>query len=148
MIAVDTNVLVRYLVADHPAQARIARERLAELSTDRPGFICREVMIELVWVLRRAYGFSREQICREVEELLATEELEIEAAHDTARAIHRYRRGDADFADFMILGAAQRTGASTVWTFDRSMGRLDGVSLLDAADSQARAGGAELRGRR
>lgn len=135
MIAVDTNVLVRYLVADHPTQAQVARERLAELSTDRPGFICREVMVELVRVLRRAYGFSRERICREVEELLATEELEIEAAHDTARATHRYRRGDADFADFMILGAAHRTGASTVWTFDRSMGRLDGVSLLDAADS-------------
>ena len=135
MIAVDTNVLVRYLVADHPAQARIARERLAELSTDQPGFICREVMIELVWVLRRAYGFSREQVCREVEEMLATEELEIEAAHDTARATHRYRRGDADFADSMILGAAQRTGASTVWTFDRSMARLEGVSLLDPADS-------------
>jgi len=135
VIAVDTNVLVRYLVADHPQQAKVARERLAELSTDRPGFICREVMIELVWVLRRAYGFSREQVCREVEELLATEELEIEAAHDTARAIHRYRRGDADFADFMILGAAQRTGASTVWTFDRSMARLEGVSLLDPADS-------------
>ena len=35
----------------------------------------------------------------------------------------------------MILGAAQRTGASTVWTFDPSIGRLDGVSLLDATDS-------------
>jgi len=51
-------------------------------------------------VLRRAYGFAREQICRKVEELLATEALEIEAAHDTARAALRYRRGDADFADF------------------------------------------------
>ena len=68
-------------------------------------------------MLRRAYGFSREQICRKVEELLATEELEIEAAHDTARTALRYRKGDADFADFMMLGAAQRTGTSTVWTF-------------------------------
>ena len=104
-------------------------------------------MIELVWVLRRAYGFSREQVCREVEEMLATEELEIEAAHDTARATHRYRRGDADFADSMILGAAQRTGASTVWTFDRSMARLEGVSLLDPAATRRR-GRAELRGPR
>jgi len=86
-------------------------------------------------VLRRAYGFSREQICRKVEELLATEALEIEAAHDTARAALRYRRGDADFADSMILGAARRTGASTVWTFDRSMARLDGVFLLEGANS-------------
>ena len=48
MIAVDTNVLVRYLVADHLTQAKVARERPAELISDRPGFMCREVMIELV----------------------------------------------------------------------------------------------------
>ena len=135
MIGLDTNVLGRYLVADHPAQAPAARELLAGLSAERPGFICREVMIELVWVLRRAYGFSRGQISGKVEELLATEELVIEAAHDVARATHRYRRGDADFADLMILGAAQRTGASVVWTFNRSMARLDGVSLLRATES-------------
>ncbi len=58
--------------------------------------------------------------------------MEIEAASDTARATHRFRVGEADFADFMILGAAQRSGASTVWTFDRSLTRLDSVSLLDA----------------
>ena len=132
MIALDTNILVRYLVADHPEQARAARELLAGLTADQPGFVCREVMIELVWVLQRAYGFPRERIAREIEELLASEELEIEGAHDTARAAHRYRRGDGDFADLMILIAARRWGASPVWTFDRSMARLDGVSLLNA----------------
>ncbi|MDE2906398.1 MAG: PIN domain-containing protein, partial [Acidobacteriota bacterium] len=53
MIALDTNVLVRYLVDDDPEQAETARALLASVTPTRPGFVCREVMVELVWVLRR-----------------------------------------------------------------------------------------------
>ncbi len=56
MIAIDTNVLVRYLVCGDAEQAEAARVLLAELSPERPGFICREVTIEIVWVLERAMG--------------------------------------------------------------------------------------------
>lgn len=59
MIALDTNVLVRYLVDDDAEQARAARKLLEGLAAERPAFICREVMIELVWVLQRAYRLPR-----------------------------------------------------------------------------------------
>ena len=58
MIALDTNVLVRYLVADDAGQAEAAQALLAGLTAERPGFVCREVAVELVWVLERAYRFS------------------------------------------------------------------------------------------
>ena len=48
VIALDTHVIVRFLVGDDPAQARIARDVMSELSEDRPGFICREVVLELL----------------------------------------------------------------------------------------------------
>ncbi len=43
MIALDTNVLVRYLVRDDIEQAEAARSLLESLSVDRPGYVCREV---------------------------------------------------------------------------------------------------------
>ena len=92
MIALDTNVLVRYLVADDAAQAEAARRLLAGLTDERPGFICREVVVELVWVLERTYRFSRERIAELLEELIASVELEIEARDDVARAAFRYQR--------------------------------------------------------
>jgi len=130
MIALDTNVLVRYLVRDDVQQADAARALLESLTTERPGYICREVMVELVWVLERAYGFSRDRITTILEELVATEGLVIEEANDVARAAFRYRASGVGFSDLMILAAAERSGAQPLYTFDQKAARLEGVSLL------------------
>ena len=107
MIALDTNVLVRYLLNDDAAQAGAARTLIAELSLDAPGFVCREVLVELVWVLERAYGFSRDRIASVLEGLYTIRVLQIEAADDVVRAAYEYRRGGAEFADRMIAAAAR-----------------------------------------
>ena len=130
MIALDTNVLVRYLVCDDAEQAEAARSLLESLSVDRPGYVCREVTVELVWVLERAYGFTRDRIATVLEELVATEGLVIEAAEDVAHAAFRYRRDGAGFSDLMILAAAKRSGAHPLYTFDRKAARLEGAALL------------------
>ena len=130
MIALDTNVLVRYLVRDDVQQAEAARTLLESLTAERPGYVCREVTVELVWVLERAYRYSRDQIAAVLEQLVATEGLAIEAADDVARAVFRYRAGGAGFSDLMILAAAVRSGSHPLCTFDKKAARLDGVSLL------------------
>ena len=131
VIALDTNILVRYLVNDDVGQVEAARLLLEGLTTERPGFVCREVTVELVWVLQRAYGFSRNQIATVLEELAATEGLEVEAVDDVARAALRYRRVGAGFPDLMIVAAAERAGAGTLYTFDRKAAQLEGVTLLE-----------------
>ena len=59
MAAVDTNVLVRLLVADDPAQTRRA---LAYLEARRPLWVSTVVLVETVWVLTAVYGWSKAQI--------------------------------------------------------------------------------------
>ena len=119
MIALGTNVLVRYLVADDAKQAEAARVLLAGLTTGRSAFVCREVTVELVWVLERAYRFSRDRISTVLEELVATEELEFEAIDGVASAAHGY-------PDLMIAAAARRSGAQPLYTFDRRAAQLEG----------------------
>lgn len=130
MIALDTNVLARYLVRDDEGQAESARALLESLTTERPGYVCREVVVELVWVLERAYGVSRERVAAIMRELVATQSLVIEAADDVARAAFRYEAGGPGFSDLMILAAAERSGAPPLRTFDRKAARLEGVELL------------------
>ena len=129
MIALDTNVLVRYLVRDDKQQAEAARALLDSLTAESPGYICREVTVELVWVLERAYDFPRDRIATILEELVATEGLVIEEADDVARAAFHYRAAGTGFSDLMILAAAERSGAHPLYTFDQKAARLEGVSL-------------------
>ena len=133
MIALDTNVLVRYLVDDDPAQAEAARALLAELSSERLGFICREVSVELAWILDRAYGFSRNRIATVFEELAATKEIHLEAADDVIRAADGYGRGGADFSDRMIAAAAKRSSADVLYAFDRQDDQLRATDILPVA---------------
>ena len=99
MIGLDTNVLVRFLVRDDEQQAEKARALLESLTADRPGFVCREVVVELVWVLERAYGLSPGRIAKILVELVATEGLVIEEAGDVARAAIRYRTSGGGFSE-------------------------------------------------
>ena len=130
MIALDTNVLVRYLVHDDIQQAAAARILLESLTAESPGYVCREVTVELVWVLERTYGLARDQIATILEELVTTEGLVIESAEDVARAAFQYRSGGTGFSDLMILAAARRSNAHPLYTFDQKAARLEGVSLL------------------
>ena len=138
MIALDTNVIVRYLVNDEEEQAEAARALLEGMTSDRPGFICREVAIEVVWVLERFYRFTRVQIADVLVELIATDSLVVEAAADIARAAVVYRgQAGVGFADLMILLAAARSGALPLYTFDRKLARMEGTILVeDVAGSE------------
>ena len=130
MLALDTNVILRYLVRDDEAQAEAASSLLESLTADRPGFICREVIIEMVWVLERAYRFTRSQIADVLVEMTLTQGLVFESEDDVVRAALQYRQGGPGFADLMILAAAERAGADSLCTFDRKAAELDGVILL------------------
>ena len=130
MIAIDTNVLVRFLTQDDAEQGALARAFFAELTPEAPGFIAREVMVELVWVLERAYHYTRAEIAGAIEGLLSAVELEVEASDDIGTALSAYRDQGFGFADLMIAAAARRVGAKTLMTYDRKAARLPRVSLM------------------
>ena len=128
MISIDTNVIVRYLVGDDAEQAEAARALLDGLTPDDPGFICREVALEIAWVLERSYGFTRARVAEALLDLTASDSLLVENPDDVAAAAHRYRQGGVGFSDLMILSAAERAGATPLYTFDRRLARMEGAA--------------------
>lgn len=131
MVGVDTNILVRYIVRDVSEQVEAADKLLESFTVDAQGYVPREVVIEVIWVLSRSYGFNRTEIANVILDLVDTESLVVESADDIVHAAVAYARGDGDFADLMILVAARRAGCETLYTFDRKFARLHGVTLLD-----------------
>ena len=130
MTSIDTNVIVRYLVGDDAEQAEAARALLDELTPDDPGFICREVVIEIAWVLERSYRFTRARVAEVLMDLTASDSLVVENSDDVAAAAYLYRQGGAGFSDLMVLSAAERARATPLYTFDRRLARMEGAVLL------------------
>ncbi|MDE0784719.1 MAG: hypothetical protein OSB34_16275, partial [Planktomarina sp.] len=84
----------------------------------------------LVWVLERAYKYSREEISAALLGIVTASQLAVETADDIAAIVHLYQNEGFDFADLMIRRAAIRSGADVLTTFDQKLAKLDGVELL------------------
>lgn len=131
MIGIDTNLLLRLIVGDEPKQAVLAREFLREnCSAHEPGYVYHIVLVELVWTLARAYGYSREKIAAAMEQILETAQLDVESSNDVAAAVKDYRRGVADFADCLLVRVNEASGCTRTVTFDRKAAKLPGFELL------------------
>lgn len=129
MIALDTNVLVRFLTNDDPAQARRAR-RLVEQGEV---LIPLTVLLEAEWVLRAAYGFELAQIHAAFIGLLGLPNLHMQAADRVQKALEWFA-GGLDLADALHLVLAD--DATAFATFDQKLIRrakkLDGLRVVAA----------------
>ena len=114
-ITADTNVIVRALVADHPAQARIAQETLekAERIALSSAALC-----ELVWVLSRGYGISQADIGKAIRELIKSEN--VEASRSAVEAGLAMLEAGGDFADGIIAFEGAALGCETFVSFDKA----------------------------
>ncbi len=136
MIAIDTNVVVRYLVADDPAQTAAATRLFIETDVS----ISSTVLLETEWVLRRSYRFTREQIAQAFEELCLVGNVSFQQPEGISQAIRNFRLG-CDFADALHATMAN-PGATALITFDARFARLarslainPPVRLLESAGS-------------
>lgn len=121
-LAVDTNILVRYLVQDDPAQAEVATRVMESGDTI---VLTTLVLCETVWVLRRAYRFSPEIIEQTLRALIESEAVEV-IDQEARVGLEMLGRG-GDFADGCILAAANAARCDRVLTFDETFARLGGA---------------------
>jgi predicted nucleic-acid-binding protein len=130
MIGLDTNVLVRYLTQDDPVQTARAAEIIERrLSEANPGFVSIVAMVEIVWVLERAYGFSAEEIAIAIEGMLQMDVLVVENEQEVFTASVALKEGRGSFADAVIAALGTRANCSCTLTFDRKALRLPGYEL-------------------
>jgi predicted nucleic-acid-binding protein len=130
MIGLDTNILIRYLVQDDPAQSPKATAVLERhLSEETPGFISVVVAAEIFWVLESYYAFAPFEIAAALERLLAANNIVFEDEQEVFGAMAVVQEGPGDFADALIAALARRAGCSQTLTFDRKALRIAGFVL-------------------
>jgi predicted nucleic-acid-binding protein len=122
MTGLDTNVLVRYLTEDDPVQARKAGAAIASaVARGERCFVSAIVLCELAWVLRGAYDVSKADLLTTLDRLMATSQIQIGDKDVVHAAIEAYRKGRADFADYVIGAGNLEAGCARTATFDRRL---------------------------
>lgn len=126
-IAVDTNLLLRALVDDPTAAAQSAAARQFLMHMTQV-YVSQIVQVELTWVLRRVYAFSRDEICQLLQRLRSNAVIRLQFVDAFDAALELYRSG-ADFADALIVHEAKRVRVELV-TFDKKLAERLGARLL------------------
>jgi predicted nucleic-acid-binding protein len=99
MLAVDTNLIVRYLTGDHPRQSPRARA----LIDGEQVFAAITVVLEVEWVLRSTYGFRPKEVISALRAFAGLPTVTIEDSPVVAFALDLVEKG-MDFADALHLG--------------------------------------------
>ena len=114
MIAVDTNVVIRYVIGDDPVQASRARALIDGSSV----FVATTTLLEIECVLRRAYRINAHAIVATLRSFAGLPNVTLEQAAVVATALDFSERG-VDLADALHLAAAEHCTAFA--TFDRAL---------------------------
>lgn len=127
-VAVDTNVLVRAVVRDDPAQADAAITVLTDAELIAVALPC---LCEFVWVLLRVYGFQQADAASAIRALLTTANVEVNRPAVEAGLLMLDAGGD--FADGVIAYEGRWLGGETFVSFDKKA-----VEILTAQGQSTR----------
>jgi predicted nucleic-acid-binding protein len=131
MPALDTNVLVRYIVQDDAAQLAAAKRHIGHIVAEGSAlFVPVTVVLELEWVLRSSFGFAKTDVLLTLSSLFSAAELTFESERALEVALHLFREGSADFADCLHVALATQVGEQPLWTFDKGAAKVSGAQLL------------------
>ena len=113
-LAVDTNIIVRYVTRDDPVQEREARA----LFLNHRVFVPTTVLLETEWVLRIVYRYTLQQIAEALTMLVENDRIRVQDHGGARQALNAFRQG-LDFADALHLAACAEV--KTFVTFDQPL---------------------------
>ena len=114
MLAIDTNIVIRFLTRDHQAQGR----RALEVVSNNDVFVPVTAVLEAEWVLRDAYELPRDDVIRELRRFCGLERVTVGAADVMERALN-YAEGGLDLAGALHLD--QATDCEAFVTLDKAL---------------------------
>ncbi len=132
MIALDTNVLIRYVVEDDIRQSKLASQIINKYSGQKKSlFINNIVFCEFMWVLEKAYKYPRKSLVPVVQNILSTEEFVFENHDILWECFYQYETGKVDFSDILIGKTNQKQhNCEATLTFDKGTLSLQEFRLI------------------
>ena len=119
MTGIDTNVFVRYIVRDDESQALKADKIFADCSENSPALINQIVLVEIIRVLKRLYKYSKSDLLKVLELIIFNRDIKVLDSEEAKNAFFNYKKGKADFSDYLIAQINKKHKALCTITFDK-----------------------------
>jgi len=120
MKALDTNVIVRFLVRDNEQQAETIYRIFKQAESNKEElFVPLLVVLETLWVLDSVYKIPRQEILDSINDLVLMPILEFEAQSVILKFVSSAKENKMDLSDLLIALSAKSSGCEYVLTFDR-----------------------------
>ena len=132
MKALDTNVLVRFLVNDDAEQAQQVYSLFKQAENDQQRlFVPLLVVLETIWVLQAVYGVDDPDILAALNDLLMMPVLLFETPPVLHAFISVAKGNNFDLADLLITHAARGSNCDSVLTFDKKAAKFSGFESIN-----------------
>lgn len=124
MKGIDTNILIRFLMADDEVQAKKVYAIFKQTELDKDELLVSLlVVLETIWVLDSVYKVSREEVIAAIGDLLLMPVLVFERQSVLQEFIRSAGKNNCDLSDLLIAHSARALGAESVITFDKKASR-------------------------
>ena len=125
MKAIDTNILIRFLVGDNELQAKKVYSIFKEAeSKKKEFFVPLLVVLEMIWVLESAYDIARTEILDSISDLLLMPIFKFDQPSALQQLIHSAQGNTYDLSDLLIAHSAKSNGCEAVINFDKKASKF------------------------
>jgi predicted nucleic-acid-binding protein len=135
LVGADTNVLVRVLIGDDPAQTALAERFFLRHAEGDGVYVSMVVLAEVAWVLRAGFKLDRVAVHERLERLVTTRGVFLDEPALVLAALDRCADGHNDLADMLIAGRSWDAGARPLYSFDVRLAGADERVVLLSAES-------------
>ena len=127
----DTNLFLRYLTNDIPAQADFVEQLFHRAASGECTLVINSMVVaEVVWTLESSYGLQRREVCDKVMAIVNTPGLEVADKDVVLQAISWHAEQNVDFIDAYNAAWLLGQGIGAIYTFDcKHFKRLDRVTI-------------------
>lgn len=131
-IFVDTNLFLRYLTNDVPAQADVVEKLLRQAEQNKIQLVTNSMVVaEIIWTLESYYEVERQDIQNKILAILNTAGLGIPESNLILKAIIWYAEKNVDFIDAYNAAWMEQEGIEKIYTLDQKhFARFDNVEVI------------------
>ena len=125
MKALDTNILVRFLIQDDELQSKVVFDLFSNAERQKESFfISILVVVETIWVLESVYQVKRNDLIKAISELMLMPVLDFEKQTVVRDFIISSENSTFDLSDILIAQSAKNSGCAATLTFDKKASKF------------------------